>query len=228
MDRWIPYMERWEEEYGVPVHIQRAIILQESGGNPNVYVDEGYRDGTHIVSKGLWQVIDAWGRFSKNENPFDPDTNAREGLKFLTGCNMIITKRHFGQSEINWTNPDVLYDTFACYNAGPNRSTWPESSKRYARNILSLATGILRSDTARNNTPEASVSITTGQTDYNMCNIDPSKFCTTPLDWDTGWCDAQKKYNTGKVMPDMSVEECARSINNSIRDDHSFPTYGQR
>ena len=225
IDKWSDSIERWSAQYGVPGAIIRAVILQESGGNPNVWVDEGEREGVSIVSKGLFQVIDAWGRFSDNEDPFDPDTNAREGMKFLIGCNKIVNERITGRQGEEWQDVRVLYDTFACYNAGPNRETWPASSQRYARNVLSLATGVSmntdRTSTYAMPTATPTVNPVATVTSGNMCWTHSAKQCKTQLDWDAGWCDWQINY----AGLDMSLNDCVHTINNYVSQE--ITSYGR-
>ena len=241
MDRWESHMRVWERQYGVPVNVQRAVITQESGGNSNASVLERPINGETGYAVGLWQVFNlpSWGRFAIHEDPFDPDTNTRVGINILISCNQNVVNR-YGGSGVNWTDPNILWNTFACYNAGWNRDGWPASSRRYADNVLYLAgygqkqqpsTVTQHTNTTNNsssnfaNSAQASYT-NTPSNDLNMCNLDPIKRCTTELDWQQGWCDAQIKYGTGKTAPGQSSKECVLGLNVSVQKDKPLPVYG--
>lgn len=132
VDSWRAHMERWEEEYDVPFAVQYALMTVESGGQPDIVGEPiEWRGGT-LRAMGLFQVMPFDGRFAPGENPFDPDTNAREGLGWLTACN-----HRAGHS---WDDEDVLRRTFACYFGGSpsDPSKWGPKTRNYADAVLSL------------------------------------------------------------------------------------------
>ena len=202
---WQPYLDRWERQYGVPANILWAVILNESGGQQ--YVEKITRpiDGQHRYARGLFQVVDHWGRFLPGEDPFDPDINAREGIEYLRGCNGIVTL-----SSENWQDTEVLRSTFACYHAGANGNWHNPDVQRYARNVLAVAgryevsfTGSVIAQVT------AQPSVTSdGNRSMNDCHRFPQKICNFELDWKHGWCSYHTRYKTQWVSPNDSIREC--------------------
>ena len=136
ISQWDAYMQRWEFEYGVPARLQHALIKQESGGDPNAETYAGVIDGRPAYARGLFQVVDAWGRF-KEGDPFDPDTNARVGLEYLRGCNQLASG-----GAANWDDVKIVYDALWCYHDGQGnyeRGYSSDAGERHRWNILGMA-----------------------------------------------------------------------------------------
>ncbi len=83
--------------FGVSADLIRAVIIQESGGDPEAV--------SHKGAKGLMQLTDPTARDLGVSNPFDPVQNIFGGTRFL--ANMLKTCK--GNLEL----------ALASYNAGP-------------------------------------------------------------------------------------------------------------
>ena len=213
--RWLPYLESWEQKYGVPVNVQWGVILNESGGKQFAETITRPIDGVNRYAKGLFQVVDHWDRFKPNEDPFDPDVNARVGLGYLIGCNRQVTNR----LNMNWTDTEALRWTFACYHAGANGDWNTDDVQRYAENVLAIAlrhntNGNISSSNSYNSNSSSSssnrtisIEVNSSGNDGNDCSW-PSKICRTESDWKHGWCSYHTRNRTNRVTPGETVETC--------------------
>jgi hypothetical protein len=110
--RWEAEIQRWANGYGLDPNFVATIMQIESCGNANAISTAGAR--------GLFQVMP--NHFSADENPLEPDTNARRGLEYLATALLL-------------SNGDIE-KTLAGYNGGhgvmfstPDR--WPAETQRY-------------------------------------------------------------------------------------------------
>ncbi|HEX6537542.1 MAG TPA: C40 family peptidase [Gemmatimonadaceae bacterium] len=92
-----PIIEKYARQFGVdPDAVQALMMIESPSGDPNAHNPSG--------ASGLMQVVPYPGRFGPGENPFDPDTNIREGVKYYAA--MI---RQFGDPRL----------AAAAYQGGP-------------------------------------------------------------------------------------------------------------
>ena len=146
MHNWYDDMLAWQRDHGVPVRIQRAFMLLESGGqNCLLGAPVEWRGGV-INAKGLFQVMPF--HFAYGDDPFDPDTNARVALTRLKVCYRLAN----GSSAYLWSEEQAVKNMAGCYLGrhifedwdqevlGPvlPYHRWPEGYQRYAENIWSL------------------------------------------------------------------------------------------
>lgn len=198
---WAGYMARWEREYGVPVHVQRALMAAESGGQPLLSGSStsGHPDGRQYQAQGLFQVIPYPSRLQGDETDlFDPDANAREGFRWLIGCNT----RYSGTGETDWYSQPVLRDTFACYHGG-DPLAWGAITNRYADNVVANVIAMLSNEPDTEATPgerDSLPSVTAPSAPlpamdnyceiaHVTCGLDPSKADAERqgMIWQAGW-----------------------------------------
>jgi soluble lytic murein transglycosylase-like protein len=99
--QWNTKINEWSRLYNIDPLLIAVIMEVESHGDKYAVSETGAR--------GLFQVMPY--HFGSDENPFDPDTNARVGLNdILKGC--------LRQSNNDF--PPAL----ACYNGGPMAAEW--------------------------------------------------------------------------------------------------------
>ena len=211
-ERWDSHLQRWESEYNVPANILWGVILQESGGKQYAEgTTEKVIDGSRRYSRGLFQVVDHWDRFSVYDDPFDPDTNAHVGIEFLKTCNRIVT----GSNITNWTDATILRYTFACYNVGPNGKWDSKHAQGYANNVLSIATGTSAPKRYNRAMSIPLVGSINDEGDKNDCNTTVA-YCTGIVDWKHGWCSYYIRNRSeayGKVSPlQINVAECVEGL----------------
>lgn len=99
-ERLAPFADAIAEaasRFGVDADLIRAVIVQESGGNPHARSPRGAR--------GLMQIIPTTGRALGLERPFDPRENILAGARYLAE----MLDRHAGDLPL----------ALASYNAGP-------------------------------------------------------------------------------------------------------------
>jgi soluble lytic murein transglycosylase-like protein len=84
-------------KHGVPVDLVRAVIMQESGGNPKAVSPAGAR--------GLMQLMPKTAEYLGVKNSFDVRQNIEGGVKYLRQ----MLDRHDGDTKL----------ALASYNAGP-------------------------------------------------------------------------------------------------------------
>lgn len=109
---WADYIARWSVAYRIKPNLIATLIQIESCGNPSAESEAG--------AMGLFQVLPL--HFEEDEDPFDPDTNARRGLEFFIGMYAA-------------ANGDLGL-AFAAYNGGPaiieqSPSAWPSETQAY-------------------------------------------------------------------------------------------------
>jgi len=95
--RFEPTIRAAATVFGLSSELIRAVIIQESGGNPRAVSGKG--------AKGLMQLTDGTARDLGVTNPFDPVQNIFGGARFLAS----LLKRFGGDLEL----------ALASYNAGP-------------------------------------------------------------------------------------------------------------
>jgi hypothetical protein len=76
VQRWAPSIRRWSVEYGVPGDLIAVVMQIESCGDPLAVSPSG--------AIGLFQVMPF--HFSPEDDPFDTETNAGKGLRYLAGA----------------------------------------------------------------------------------------------------------------------------------------------
>jgi hypothetical protein len=110
--RWGPSIISWSESFGLDPNIIAVVMQIESCGHPRVLSPSG--------AIGLFQVMPF--HFSKDEDPLDPETNAKRGLGYLARS-----------LEIAEGSFDLA---LAGYNGGHSviasaRTDWPQETQRY-------------------------------------------------------------------------------------------------
>lgn len=79
---WSQYIVQEARAQNVPAALIASVMLQESGGNPLAESPMNYSGGVPIgTAKGLMQVMPF--HFQPGEDPFDPATNIRVGVRVL-------------------------------------------------------------------------------------------------------------------------------------------------
>jgi soluble lytic murein transglycosylase-like protein len=92
-----PMIKAASEKYGVDEDLIRAVIHQESNGNPVALSGKG--------AKGVMQLIDPTAAQYGVRNPYDPAENIDAGVHYLAD----LLKKYDGDIE----------KTLAAYDAGP-------------------------------------------------------------------------------------------------------------
>ncbi|NPA26780.1 MAG: lytic transglycosylase domain-containing protein [Chloroflexi bacterium] len=111
---WSGRIQHWSKIYHLDPYLVATVMQIESCGNP--------RAVSHAGASGLFQVMPY--HFAADEDPFNPDTNARRGLTFLREM---------------WRRADGdVAKTLAAYNGGPAQlrraaDAWPWETQRYVR-----------------------------------------------------------------------------------------------
>ncbi len=112
IEAWSAEISRWAATYQLDPNLIAIVMQIESCG---------YRDARSSAgAMGLFQVMPF--HFAANENPYDPETNAKRGLSYLSRG-----------LELAGGRVDLA---LAGYNGGHsvifiNSSDWPEETKRY-------------------------------------------------------------------------------------------------
>ena len=194
-DQWASDMERWAQEHGVPVAVQRQVMLWESGGQQYKSTPTGLADGPY--AKGLFQVVNYRSRPS---DLFDPDVNARVGLGYLRGCNSTVNG-----GVNNWQTHESLYNTILCYHDG--EGNWKagyrsKSGSHYAKSVANAITG--GGQAPAQNTQQTAQAGDTADAPIgddvpidNMCQLEPHRNCQTDQEWIEGWCEYKVLYTDG-------------------------------
>jgi Rod binding domain-containing protein len=122
LDQWMSYITDASRKYNVDPHLISAVIMQESGGNPNAVSSKG--------AKGLMQLMDTTASTLGVTQPFAPQANIMGGTKYL--------KQLLDKFDGN----EAL--ALASYNAGPAavdqyKGIPPyDETKRYVTGVLNL------------------------------------------------------------------------------------------
>jgi soluble lytic murein transglycosylase-like protein len=109
---WTPEIVRWAQEYNLEPELVATVMQIESCGSPRAVSRSGAR--------GLFQVMPY--HFQGDEDPFDPEVNARRGLSYLAEALRLAG----GRADL----------ALAGYNAGHSAiflppTAWPEETRRY-------------------------------------------------------------------------------------------------
>ena len=128
---YLAFLDQKADQYGIPRDYARAVMKQESGGNPNAISPAG--------AIGLMQLMPGTAR-ELRVNPSDPYQNIDGGLRYLAQ-----NAEKYG-----------LTGALAAYNGGPGRweksggdlSLMPAETQNYVKKI----TGNLGGDMVLNNT----------------------------------------------------------------------------
>jgi soluble lytic murein transglycosylase-like protein len=109
---WEKDILEWAQTYQLDPNLVAVVMQIESCGHPNIE--------SHVGAKGLFQVMPF--HFTKDEDPFKPDTNADRGLSYLS------------KALILASNDPIL--ALAGYNGGHgvislDPSLWPDETIRY-------------------------------------------------------------------------------------------------
>ena len=112
VQRWRSDILHWSDIYDLDPNLVATVMQIESCGHPSVISSSG--------AIGLFQVMPF--HFLPNEDPFDPETNAKRGLEYL--------RRGIGLSE------GRLDLALAGYNGGHgviglDFAQWPSETQRY-------------------------------------------------------------------------------------------------
>ncbi|MBN1311571.1 MAG: lytic transglycosylase domain-containing protein [Anaerolineae bacterium] len=111
---WKDHILKWASDYAIDPNLVATIMQIESCGDPQA--------GSRVGAIGLFQVMPF--HFDKDEDPFDPDTNTRRGLDYLS-TGLELSGGHAGLA-------------LAGYNGGHgiiSRSyeDWPRETQSYYR-----------------------------------------------------------------------------------------------
>jgi len=117
---WSQAILRWSQAFGLDPNLVAAVMQIESCGDPTAVSSAGAR--------GLFQVMPY--HFEAGEDPLDPETNARRGLRYLAQA----LERAGGQVGL----------ALAGYNGGHGVIAWPpESWPTETRRYAGWGTGLL-------------------------------------------------------------------------------------
>lgn len=125
VDTYTNLIEQAAQKYGVPVQLIRAVMQQESGGNPRITSSAG--------AQGLMQLMPANIKEAGVTDAFDPAQNIDAGVKQLSQY----LKMYGGDI------PKAL----AAYNMGPGNlnkrgmdlAQWPQETRQYVPQVMSRA-----------------------------------------------------------------------------------------
>lgn len=111
---WTAHIQRWAVEWELPVELIATVMQIESCGHPAV--------GSPAGASGLFQVMPY--HFAANEQPLDPEVNARRGLGYLA-------------RSLELAGGDLRL-AMAGYNGGHGvierpAASWPVETQRYVR-----------------------------------------------------------------------------------------------
>jgi hypothetical protein len=114
VSHWERDILRWSEEYGVDPNLIATVMQIESCGGPDAQ--------SYVGATGLFQVMPF--HFEASEDAFDPDTNAKRGIAYLSQ-GLEVSGGHAGLA-------------LAGYNGGhgviaQSYETWPTETQRYYR-----------------------------------------------------------------------------------------------
>jgi murein DD-endopeptidase MepM/ murein hydrolase activator NlpD len=130
---------RWADEYGVPRNLVRAVMTQESGGNPDSV--------SYVGAVGLMQVMPATAVGIARDlgiqsyDLSDPETNARFGVYYLSAK----LERYglvWGLAAYNWGPGSV--DMFLSRHPEAANMSWDEITSQYGGEIPAETQGYVR------------------------------------------------------------------------------------
>lgn len=114
----VQYWEReilqWAAEYEIDPNLIATVMQIESCGNPRALSPAG--------AAGLFQVMPY--HFAEGEDPFDPDTNARRGLEYLSK-GLELSGGHAGLALASYNGGHSII--------GRKYETWSRETQRYYR-----------------------------------------------------------------------------------------------
>lgn len=115
---------------GVPANLVVAVIMEESGGQPDVVSEDG--------AVGLMQLLK---RYHKGVDLTNPEKNVQLGCKTLISFYNFVNHT----SEPDWANLEFVRRSLAAYVAGPgnvepfsDESRWDAEVKQYCDNIENM------------------------------------------------------------------------------------------
>jgi soluble lytic murein transglycosylase-like protein len=154
VQRWASHIQRWSVEYAIPADLIAVVMQIESCGDPRVVSPSG--------AIGLFQVMPY--HFTPEEDPFDVESNARQGLAYLSGSLSLAANDPsvalagyngghgvIGLPDSQWAGETVRYvnwgagilrDARAGLMASPGLSAWLESGGRSLCQRAALSTGV--------------------------------------------------------------------------------------
>ena len=118
-----------DAKVAVPANLIYAIIMEESGGQPDIVSSTG--------AVGLMQIEQ---KYYPNSDLTDPITNIRMGASILTRYYLYTNDA----DKPNWRDIPSVRLALSSYYAGPGNikgipeSRWPPATEGYCANILSL------------------------------------------------------------------------------------------
>lgn len=129
-------IQKYSDIYDIDYSLVKAVIRAESGYNPKAISKKG--------AMGLMQLMPETASLFECENPFDPESNIRTGIKYL-------------KYLINYFKNDIEL-ALAAYNAGPKNvikygySIPPFSeTKNYVKKVLEYYKIYSKTDISRAN-----------------------------------------------------------------------------
>jgi Rod binding domain-containing protein len=131
ISRWKELIQKASDRYGIDANIISAIIIQESGGNPDAVSPKG--------AKGLMQLMDSTASDMGIQSAFNPEQNILAGTKYFSQ----MLERYQGDLTL----------ALASYNAGPAavdryRGVPPyDETQNYVSSVLGLKEGLDRAAT---------------------------------------------------------------------------------
>ncbi len=91
-DRWDGLLNRLGAKYNVPPLFLKAVMLAESGGDPNAIGDNGH-------SVGLFQLHDQGYGYGMGDLRFDPEANAERAARGLAESWHVVTRQGYTGEE---------------------------------------------------------------------------------------------------------------------------------
>jgi Rod binding domain-containing protein len=138
IEQWKGLIQQASDSYGIDKNLIAAIILQESGGNPNAVSSKG--------AKGLMQLMDSTAREMGVSRVFNPQQNILAGTKYFSQ----MLERYKGDESL----------ALASYNAGPAavdqyRGIPPyDETRKYVSSVLGIKDTLDRQSSTPNEVKE--------------------------------------------------------------------------
>ncbi len=124
--RWCDLIERYATEYGLDPNLIAAVILQESGGNPEAYSKSGAvglmqvmpRDG--IAANFMCKNGPCFASRPSMEELFDPEFNIAYGTRMLAGLiqrtgDIREALRAYGPINVGYYYADIVLRIYETY-----------------------------------------------------------------------------------------------------------------